>query len=64
MGASRYTTGTSGRSGGVDSPVVRAVGSMGDWNQARDGPIGAHTEQADNEQMQQRQAFVLMGRHA
>jgi len=27
--------------GGVDGP---AVGSMGDWNQARDGPICTHTD--------------------
>jgi len=30
--------------GGVDSPAVRAAGSMEDWNQARDGTIGAHTD--------------------
>jgi len=30
--------------GGVDSPAVQAAGSMRDWNQARDGPTGAHTD--------------------
>jgi len=44
MGASRYTTGTSGRLGGVDGLAVWAAGSMGDWNQVRDGTIGAHTD--------------------
>jgi len=44
MGAYRYTIGTSGRPGGVDDPAVRAAGSMGDWNQARDGAIGTHRD--------------------
>jgi len=30
--------------GGVDGPAVQAAGKMGDWNQARDGAIGAHTD--------------------
>jgi len=32
--------------GGIGSggPAVRAAGSMGDWDQARDGAIGAHID--------------------
>jgi len=30
--------------GGVDGPAVQAAGSMGDWNQTRDGPIGTYTD--------------------
>jgi len=30
--------------GATHCPAVRAAASMGDWNPARDGPIGAHTD--------------------
>jgi len=30
--------------GGIDGRAVQAAGSMGDWNQARDGAIGTHTD--------------------
>jgi len=30
--------------GGVDGPAVRAAGSMGNWNQARDAAIGPHKD--------------------
>jgi len=29
---------------GADGPAVRAVSSMGNWNQARDRPTGTHTD--------------------
>jgi len=44
MGASRYTIGTAAGLGGVDDPAVRAAGSMGDLNQARDEAISARTD--------------------
>jgi len=30
--------------GGIDRPAVQALVSMGDWNQARDRPLGAYTD--------------------
>jgi len=30
--------------GGVDGSAVQAAGSTGDWNPAKDGHIGAHTD--------------------
>jgi len=53
IGASRYAIGTSDRPGS-DGPALRAAGSnrsIGDWNQARDGAIGADM-QAGNAQNQ------------
>jgi len=49
---------------GGDGSALRAAGSMGDWNQARDGAISAHTDAGGQCSDAVEAGVGVTGRHA